>query len=46
MHAATALIRLPAVQLKLVMDAIVWGFKHVAREISELALELLLELLV
>ena len=28
------------------MDAIVWGFKHMNRDISETALELLLELLV
>ena len=43
---ATALIRLPPVQFKLVIDAIVWGFKHIARDVSEMALELLLELLV
>jgi len=42
----TALIRLPPVQFKLVIDAIVWGFKHIARDVSEMALELLLELLV
>ena len=33
-------------QFKLAMDAIVWGFKHMKRDISEAALELLLELLV
>jgi hypothetical protein len=40
------MIRLPAVQFKLVIDATVWGFKHMNRDISEAALEMLLELLV
>ncbi|KAI4330800.1 hypothetical protein MLD38_029049 [Melastoma candidum] len=40
-----ALIRLSSQQLKLVMDSIIWAFRHTERNIAETGLELLLEML-
>jgi len=36
---------LPKVQFKLIVDSIVWGFKHTMREIADLGLQICLELL-
>ncbi|XWS42887.1 hypothetical protein CRYUN_Cryun16bG0052900 [Craigia yunnanensis] len=40
-----ALIRLSSQQLKLVMDSIIWAFRHTERNIAETGLNLLLEML-
>ncbi|KAI4324875.1 hypothetical protein MLD38_030321 [Melastoma candidum] len=40
-----ALIRLSSQQLKLVMDSIIWAFRHTERNIAETGLDLLLEML-
>ncbi|KAL6961371.1 Exportin-1, partial [Sarracenia purpurea var. burkii] len=40
-----ALIRLSSEQLKLVMDSIIWAFRHTERNIAETGLNLLLEML-
>lgn len=37
-HAFLALLQIPATQFKLIVDSIVWGFKHTSRDIAELAL--------
>ncbi|XP_059304378.1 protein EXPORTIN 1A isoform X3 [Lycium ferocissimum] len=44
-HCFPALIRLSSEQLKLVMDSIIWAFRHTERNIAETGLNLLLEML-
>ncbi|XP_019199744.1 PREDICTED: protein EXPORTIN 1A isoform X1 [Ipomoea nil] len=44
-HCFPALIRLSTEQLKLVMDSIIWAFRHTERNIAETGLNLLLEML-
>ncbi|CAI9087054.1 OLC1v1021020C1 [Oldenlandia corymbosa var. corymbosa] len=44
-HCFHALIRLSSEQLKLVMDSIIWAFRHTERNIAETGLILLLEML-
>ncbi|TQD81829.1 hypothetical protein C1H46_032582 [Malus baccata] len=44
-HCFAALIRLSSPQLKLVMDSIIWAFRHTERNIAETGLNLLLEML-
>ncbi|XP_010930169.1 protein EXPORTIN 1A isoform X1 [Elaeis guineensis] len=44
-HCFHALIRLSSQQLKLVMDSIIWAFRHTERNIAETGLNLLLEML-
>lgn len=44
-HCFPALIRLSSPQLKLVMDSIIWAFRHTERNIAETGLNLLLEML-
>ncbi|KAL1547350.1 Exportin-1 [Salvia divinorum] len=44
-HCFHALIRLSSEQLKLVMDSIIWAFRHTERNIAETGLNLLLEML-
>ncbi|KAH1105722.1 hypothetical protein J1N35_009490 [Gossypium stocksii] len=44
-HCFQALIQLSSQQLKLVMDSIVWAFRHTERNIAETGLNLLLEML-
>lgn len=44
-HCFPALIRLSSQQLKLVMDSIIWAFRHTERNIAETGLNLLLEML-
>lgn len=44
-HCFVALIRLSPEQLKLVMDSIIWAFRHTERNIAETGLNLLLEML-
>ncbi|KAL0735703.1 hypothetical protein Bca4012_011913 [Brassica carinata] len=41
----SALIKLSSQQLKLVMDSIIWAFRHTERNIAETGLNLLLEML-
>ncbi|KAF5725608.1 protein EXPORTIN 1A [Tripterygium wilfordii] len=44
-HCFAALIQLSSQQLKLVMDSIIWAFRHTERNIAETGLNLLLEML-
>ncbi|GMI83854.1 EXPORTIN 1, ARABIDOPSIS THALIANA EXPORTIN 1, exportin 1A, HEAT-INTOLERANT 2 [Hibiscus trionum] len=44
-HCFPALIQLSSEQLKLVMDSIIWAFRHTERNIAEISLNLLLEML-
>ncbi|XP_009351846.1 protein EXPORTIN 1A isoform X1 [Pyrus x bretschneideri] len=44
-HCFAALIQLSSPQLKLVMDSIIWAFRHTERNIAETGLNLLLEML-
>ncbi|GAB2227548.1 hypothetical protein Drorol1_Dr00009371 [Drosera rotundifolia] len=44
-HCFPAVIRLLPEQLKLVMDSIIWAFRHTERNIAETGLNLLLEML-
>ncbi|XAR71542.1 hypothetical protein NMG60_11017873 [Bertholletia excelsa] len=44
-HCFLALIHLSSQQLKLVMDSIIWAFRHTERNIAETGLNLLLEML-
>ncbi|EPS70913.1 hypothetical protein M569_03846, partial [Genlisea aurea] len=44
-HCFSALILLSSEQLKLVMDSIIWAFRHTERNIAETGLNLLLEML-
>ncbi|KAI8029177.1 Protein EXPORTIN 1A [Camellia lanceoleosa] len=44
-HCFPALIRLSSEQLKLVMDSIIWAFRHTERNIAETGLNLLLEMM-
>ncbi|KAJ8771344.1 hypothetical protein K2173_026521 [Erythroxylum novogranatense] len=44
-HCFPALIHLTSQQLKLVMDSIIWAFRHTERNIAETGLNLLLEML-
>ncbi|XP_058072519.1 protein EXPORTIN 1A-like [Magnolia sinica] len=44
-HCFHALIHLSSQQLKLVMDSIIWAFRHTERNIAETGLNLLLEML-
>ncbi|XP_022744971.1 protein EXPORTIN 1A-like isoform X2 [Durio zibethinus] len=44
-HCFPALILLSSQQLKLVMDSIIWAFRHTERNIAETGLNLLLEML-
>ncbi|KAJ1985367.1 Karyopherin transporter [Dimargaris verticillata] len=44
-HCFSALLALPPMQFKLVLDSIVWAFKHTMRDIAETGLNICLELL-
>ncbi|KAM7273898.1 hypothetical protein ACFE04_028562 [Oxalis oulophora] len=44
-HCFPAMIRLSSQQLKLVMDSIIWAFRHTERNIAETGLNLLIEML-
>ncbi|CAG8578666.1 1451_t:CDS:10, partial [Acaulospora morrowiae] len=44
-HCFPALLTLPPGQFKLIMDSIVWAFKHTMRDIAETGLNICLELL-
>jgi len=44
-HGFYGLFNIPPLQQKLVVDSIVWAFKHTERNISEMGLEILYELL-
>ena len=41
----TALLKIPPAQFKLLMDSIVWAFKHTMRNVAEIGLNVLLLLL-
>ena len=41
----TALMKIPPAQFKLLMDSIVWAFKHTMRNVAEIGLNVLLLLL-
>ncbi|KAF9438397.1 Karyopherin transporter [Entomortierella beljakovae] len=40
-----ALIKLPAAQLRLIMDSVVWGFKHTMRDIADMGLSICLDII-
>ncbi|KAG0001063.1 Karyopherin transporter [Entomortierella chlamydospora] len=40
-----ALMKLPAVQLRLIMDSVVWGFKHTMRDIADMGLSICLDII-
>ncbi|CAM9678033.1 unnamed protein product, partial [Phaeothamnion confervicola] len=44
-HCFAALFQIPAEHQKLVVDSVVWAFKHTERNIAEMGLEILYELL-
>ena len=44
-HCFKALLQLPGPQFKLILDSIIWAFKHTMRDVAELGLEILLKLL-
>ncbi|ORY04236.1 hypothetical protein K493DRAFT_345751 [Basidiobolus meristosporus CBS 931.73] len=44
-HCFPALLGLPAPQFKLIMDSVVWAFKHTMRDIADIGLSICLELL-
>ena len=44
-HCFSSLLRLPQVQFKLVVDSVVWAFKHTMRDVGEMGLSICLELL-
>ncbi|GMI84034.1 EXPORTIN 1, ARABIDOPSIS THALIANA EXPORTIN 1, exportin 1A, HEAT-INTOLERANT 2 [Hibiscus trionum] len=44
-HCFPALIQLSSEQLNLVMDSIIWAFRHTERNIAETSLNILLEML-
>jgi exportin-1 len=41
----SALIQIPGPQFKLVLDSIIWAFKHTMRDVAEIGLEILLKVL-
>lgn len=45
LHCFTALLVLPPLQFKLVVDSIVWAIKHTMRDIADMGLSICLELL-
>lgn len=44
-HCFAALLQIPQPQFKLVLDSIIWAFKHTMRDVAEIGLEILLKLL-
>jgi exportin-1 len=44
-HCFTSLIQIQGPQFKLVLDSIIWAFKHTMRDVAEIGLEILLKLL-
>ncbi len=44
-HCFPALLQLQPAQFKLVLDSIIWSFKHTMRDVAEIGLEILLKLL-
>ncbi|RGB35595.1 CRM1 C terminal-domain-containing protein [Rhizophagus diaphanus] len=44
-HCFPALLTLPSAQFKLIMDSIVWAFKHTMRDIADTGLNICLELI-
>jgi exportin-1 len=44
-HCFAALLQLQGPQFKLILDSIIWAFKHTMRDVAEIGLEILLKLL-
>lgn len=44
-HCFPALLNIPAAEFKLVMDSIIWAFKHTMRNVADTGLEILYQLL-
>lgn len=44
-HCFPALLNIPPAQFKLVLDSIIWAFKHTMRNVADTGLEILLVLL-
>lgn len=45
-HCFPALLQIQAPQFKLILDSIIWAFKHTMRDVAEIGLEILLKLLI
>lgn len=44
-HAFPALLAVPGPQFKLLLDSVIWGFKHTMRNVAEISLDILYKLL-
>ena len=44
-HCFAALLNIPPAQFKLVLDSIIWAFKHTMRNVADTGLHILLQLL-
>ena len=44
-HCFPAILQLQGPQFKLILDSIIWAFKHTMRDVAEIGLEILLKLL-
>lgn len=44
-HCFSALLQIQGPQFKLILDSIIWSFKHTMRDVAEIGLEILLKLL-
>ena len=44
-HCFTALLNIPPAQFKLVLDSIIWAFKHTMRNVADTGLQILYQLL-
>ena len=44
-HCFTSLLNIPAAQFKLVLDSIIWAFKHTMRNVADTGLQILYQLL-
>jgi exportin-1 len=45
-HCFPALLQIPPPQFKLILDSVIWAFKHTMRDVAEIGLEILLKLLI
>ena len=45
-HCFPALLQIEGAQFKLILDSIIWAFKHTMRDVAEIGLEILLKLLI
>ncbi|CAF0774384.1 unnamed protein product [Brachionus calyciflorus] len=45
-HCFPALLQIQPAQFKLILDSVIWAFKHTMRDVAEIGLEILLKLLI